>query len=230
MGRFINVDSLVSAGQGALRKNMYAYCENNPVMGYDPSGMINWGGVFAGIVIGAIAVAAVAVTVATAGAASPLVAAVGTAVGTTVSAALVEASVVTTAGAIAEAPVVYDVTVVGGDDRAGASLVYDFSENTSDFYLHTGKQSKEDLSLTFGSGFVFNYDEPGDYAGEFLDVSASTDYKGASLGIDYCTSPSNLTNGYKDSHALLFTSGYSCSSTNSKLPTFSYDYYWQISQ
>jgi len=198
-------------------------------MGYDPSGMVNWGGVLAGIVIGVIAVAAVAATIATAGAASPLVAAVGTTVGTTVSAALVEASVVTTAGAIAEAPVVYDVTVIGGNDRAGVSLVYDFGENTSDLYLHTGKQSKEELALTFGSGFVFNYDEPGEYAGEFFDVSTSTDYKGASLGMDYCTSPSNLRNGYKDSHALLFTSGYSCSLTNSQIPTFSYDYYWQIS-
>lgn len=197
-------------------------------MGYDPSGLINWGGVFAGIVIGAIAVAAIAVTVATAGAASPFAAAVVTTVGTTVSAALVEASVVTTVGAVAEVPVVYDVTVVGGDDRVGASLVYDFGENTSDYYLHTGKQSKDDFSITFGSGFVFNYDKVGDYGGTFLDVSASADYKGASLGLDYCTSPENLTDGYKKSHALLLTSGYSCSLTNSKLPTFSYDYYWQI--
>jgi len=95
--------------------------------------------------------------------------------------------------------------------------------------LHTGKQSKEDLSLTFGSGFVFNYDKPGDYAGEFYDVSKSFDYKGASLGIDYCTNPKNPTNGYKESHALLLTSGFSFSPSNSKTPTFSYDYYWQIS-
>lgn len=198
-------------------------------MGFDPYGMINWGGVLAGLIIGAIAVAAIAATIATAGAASPLVAAAGTAIGTVASAALVEASAVTTAGAIAEVPVVYDVTVVGGNDRAGASLVYDFGENTSAFYLHTGKQSKEDLSLTFGSGFVFNYDEPSDYAGEFYDVSKSIDYKGASLGMDYCTNPKNLTNGYKESHALLLTSGFSFSPSNSKTPTFSYDYYWQIS-
>lgn len=125
---------------------------------------------------------------------------------------------------------VYDVTVVEGNDRAGASLVYDFGENTSDLYLHTGRQSKEDISVTFGSGFVFNYNEPGAYAGEFLDVSASVDYKGASLGIDYCTSPSNLTDGYQGSHALLFTSGLSLSTSSSNTPTFSYDYYWPVSQ
>ena len=231
MGRFINADAFASTGQGLLGHNMFAYCGNNPVMGYDPSGAINWGGVLAGLVIGVIAVAAVAATIATAGAASPLAAAAGTALGATVSTALVETAVVTTAGAVAEVPVVYDVTVVGGSDRAGASLVYDFGENTSDFYLHTGRQSKNDISVTVGSGFVFNYDQPGDYAGEFLDVSASTNFKGASVGLDYCTSPSNLTNGYQDSHALLFTSGLSIptSSSNSNAPTFSYDYYWPIS-
>lgn len=171
IGRFINADGYASTGQSLLGYNMFAYCGNNPIMGYDPTGSINWWGVAAGVGVGVLAVLAVAATVATAGTASPLVAAVGTSVGTTISAALVEASVVTTVGAAAEVPVVYDVTIVQGYTRTGASLVYDFGENTSDMYLHKGKQTGEDLSVTFGSGFVFNYDEPGDYAGEFLDVS-----------------------------------------------------------
>ncbi len=37
-GRFINADIFVSTGQGVLGSNMFAYCGNNPVMGYDPSG------------------------------------------------------------------------------------------------------------------------------------------------------------------------------------------------
>ena len=37
-GRFLNADGLVSTGQGLLGYNMYAYCNNNPVMGYDPLG------------------------------------------------------------------------------------------------------------------------------------------------------------------------------------------------
>ena len=37
--RFINADCYVSTGQGILSVNMYAYCGNNPVMGYDPFGM-----------------------------------------------------------------------------------------------------------------------------------------------------------------------------------------------
>ena len=180
---------------------MFAYCNNNPVMGYDPLGTVNWGGVFTGIAIGILAVGAAALTIATAGAAAPLAAAAITTLGTVATAALAEASVVTMYGAACEISVVYDITAVAGNDRGGISLVYDYGEGTSDLYLHTGKQSQKDVSMTFGSGFVYNYDKPGDYAGEFVDVSMSGKAKGASLGVDYCTSPGNFTNGYKDSHA-----------------------------
>ena len=38
VGRFINADGVVSAGQGILSYNMFAYCKNNPVCGMDSSG------------------------------------------------------------------------------------------------------------------------------------------------------------------------------------------------
>ena len=51
-GRFLNADGYVSTGMGLLGHNMYAYCGNNPVMGYDPTGeiaivddLLFWGGV-----------------------------------------------------------------------------------------------------------------------------------------------------------------------------------------
>jgi len=37
--RFINVDALFVAGDSLNAANMYAYCDNNPVMKVDPSGM-----------------------------------------------------------------------------------------------------------------------------------------------------------------------------------------------
>ncbi len=40
MGRFLNADALVSTGQGLLGNNMFAYCNNNPVMYEDFSGFI----------------------------------------------------------------------------------------------------------------------------------------------------------------------------------------------
>jgi len=43
IGRFLNWDGLVSTGQGFLGFNMFAYCNNNPVMLIDPSGYIPLG-------------------------------------------------------------------------------------------------------------------------------------------------------------------------------------------
>ena len=40
MGRFINQDSYVSTGTGLLGYNMFAYCDNNPVNGWDPTGAL----------------------------------------------------------------------------------------------------------------------------------------------------------------------------------------------
>ena len=39
-GRFINADGYTSTGQGLLGNNMFAYCLNNPVLLYDPSGAV----------------------------------------------------------------------------------------------------------------------------------------------------------------------------------------------
>ena len=43
-GRFINADGYISTGTGILGYNMYAYCNNNPVMCVDPNGnsLIGW--------------------------------------------------------------------------------------------------------------------------------------------------------------------------------------------
>ena len=50
IGRFINADGYVNANGDILGFNMYAYCGNNPVMGYDPTGEVNWKNVAIGIV------------------------------------------------------------------------------------------------------------------------------------------------------------------------------------
>lgn len=45
-GRFINADDIAYLGaDGALTGyNLFVYCNNNPIMGYDPAGYWNWGG------------------------------------------------------------------------------------------------------------------------------------------------------------------------------------------
>lgn len=40
MGRFINADAFASTGQGILGNNMFAYCNNNPVLFSDSGGTI----------------------------------------------------------------------------------------------------------------------------------------------------------------------------------------------
>lgn len=57
--RFINADEYLSTGQGFNGFNMFAYCNNNPVMYYDPSGEI---GLIVGILVG-IAVGSLVVSI-----------------------------------------------------------------------------------------------------------------------------------------------------------------------
>jgi len=49
-GRFINADAYISTGQGLLGNNMFAYCNNNPIMFVDPNGRSLIGGILLAIV------------------------------------------------------------------------------------------------------------------------------------------------------------------------------------
>ena len=40
MGRFINADGYLQTGEGLLDKNMYAYCQNNPIIYIDTNGEV----------------------------------------------------------------------------------------------------------------------------------------------------------------------------------------------
>ncbi len=77
IGRFISQDSIEYADPQSINGlNLYAYCNNNPVMGYDPDGTINWkklfGWIVAVYVTAVTVIAGVALTVLSFGAASPL--------------------------------------------------------------------------------------------------------------------------------------------------------------
>ena len=56
IGRFINADSQLNAKDGILGYNLYAYCNNNPIMYSDPSGhSIILACIIVGAVIGGLA-------------------------------------------------------------------------------------------------------------------------------------------------------------------------------
>ncbi len=71
-GRFINADDVSNLGIGdeLLSYNLFSYCANNPVMGYDPTGTFNWGKLAAIVCVAAVITASVVLTVATFGAGS----------------------------------------------------------------------------------------------------------------------------------------------------------------
>ncbi len=71
-GRFINADDAGNLGIGdeLLSYNLFSYCANNPVMGYDPTGTFNWGKLAAIVCVAAVITASVVLTVATFGAGS----------------------------------------------------------------------------------------------------------------------------------------------------------------
>jgi RHS repeat-associated protein len=90
-GRFISPDVVAEGG------NLYAYCANDPVNSSDPSGYLSqkWKKRLIKIGIGVVlATAAIAITVATGGAAAPVIAsiAIGTAVGAGIGAGIATAS------------------------------------------------------------------------------------------------------------------------------------------
>ena len=80
-GRFVNGDDPAYLGvKGLLSYNLFAYCNNNPVMGYDPSGTWDWGVALSGaslLATGLMAISAAA-TILSCGAAAPLMVAVAT--------------------------------------------------------------------------------------------------------------------------------------------------------
>ena len=80
VGRFLNADNIGYLGEGSnlTSYNLFAYCGNNPVTGYDPAGTLDWGNLFKGsgwLAVGVTAIA-VGVSVLTCGVAAPAIMAV----------------------------------------------------------------------------------------------------------------------------------------------------------
>ena len=119
IGRFINGDDPAYLGtSGLLSYNLFAYCANNPVMGYDPTGTWDWGVALSGaglLATGLMALAAAA-TILTCGAAAPVMVAVAT-----VTAAAGVLTTVNGAAEVVEAGTGYNVVrdgAFGGDTQA----------------------------------------------------------------------------------------------------------------
>ena len=110
-GRFLNADGYINANGDILGFNMFAYCGNNPVMGYDPTGEWNWR-LFLDMVVSAVSVSAGAV--------------VGASVDTIMTVAQVPVPVASTAGIAA------GVATTGTINNTVNAVYYHFSDGISD--------------------------------------------------------------------------------------------------
>ena len=173
--RFINADGYVSTGQGLTGYNMFAYCGNNPVMGYDPTGHWDWGGVIVGTLLTIAACAAAYFGFA------------ATEVGMLVTGSVMTTGLTMVATAATDSQMVMDVSGsagIGGYIKYGASIVVDFNQDEALLYYHNGGGFGKTLGIGYSVGIVDCYDEPTDYAGAFIDAFA-----GYGLGVDHGWSP-----------------------------------------
>ena len=165
LGRFINADDAAYLGADGtpLSYNLFAYCGNNPVMGYDPTGHWDWGGVVAGLAMIAASVAAVAVFSVTA----PVL---------ITSAAIMATGVMTTYAAATDSALVLDVSYssqIMHDTYAkvGISVIVDFESDGAYLYPHVGVGKGYSNGFSYSTGMVENFDEPMDYAEWFIDTN-----------------------------------------------------------
>ena len=179
IGRFISPDvpSNIGVEGTVISFNIFIYCNNNPVWGFDPAGTVDWGGVVVGLGI----IAATSVAVATLGIGTPL-------------ALVVVGAAISTGGtmmyaAATESAMVIDLSYTTprrfhAGFKGGYSIVVDFSSRTAYGYSHGGGNYGFGGGLSYSTGIVFNYNNPEDYEEEFLDFST-----GGAVGVDICLSP-----------------------------------------
>lgn len=164
--------------------NLFSYCGNNPVTGFDPNGEWNWGGV----AVGAGIIAATIMTVATFGLATPLA--------TVVAAAAISTGATMIFAAATDSAMVMDFSASSpvreaGYGKTGVSVVVDFKKDGGIYgYGHTGGGLGKSSGGTYSVGVVENLTRPEDYSKSFVDLSV-----GKNIGIDHCYNP---TQDYKD--------------------------------
>lgn len=205
--RFINADDYSYLDSKSLTGlNLYSYCGNNPILGYDPEGTWSW----KKFLIVAVVCTAVVVSVVTAGA------------GALVIAAAVTTGVVLSVAAGKEEVAVIDLSVTipiigNGGVKLGFSFVFDFKEMNVEGYFHAGATvGIVSPGFAYSVGVVNNYQGPGSYAKWFANGGANV-----GIGGDYCYNPFTEEGEVPVSATTLtFSSGYSA--------YVGLDYYWKI--
>lgn len=174
--RFISADSYTSTGQGILSVNMYAYCGNNPVMGYDPTGHWDWGGVIVGLII----------TIA--GGVAVYLGSMSTETGALITGGVLATGVTMIIAAATDSQMVIDISYSMQLSifyfKCGGSMVIDFRGDEVNGYFHRGNGVGSNGGTVYSVGLLDDYSDPSDYAGDFYDA-----FGGSIIGVDHCWSP-----------------------------------------
>ena len=174
--RFISADSYTSTGQGILSVNMYAYCGNNPVMGYDPTGHWDWGGVIVGLII----------TIA--GGVAVYLGSMSTETGALITGGVLATGVTMIIAAATDSQMVIDISYSTPLSifyfKCGGSMVIDFRGDEANGYFHRGNGVGSNGGTVYSVGLLDDYSDPSDYAGDFYDA-----FGGSIIGGDHCWSP-----------------------------------------
>ena len=181
--------------------NLFAYCNNNPVMGYDPTGNWDWGGVLVGAgLMGTSIVAAAVLAIFGGPVSTPVILA---------TAGVFAAGAVVTYAAATDSAIVVDISGAAMSPlqpvyrKAGASAVIDFKNDNVNVYPHLGLGVGIPSSLGISAGLVKNYEEPENYAGPFIGGNI-----GYWLGVDHCWDPRKKHAEATQATSATFSSGF----------------------
>lgn len=198
--RFINADGYVSTGQGLTGYNMFAYCGNNPVMGYDPTGHWDWGGVITGLVL-----------VAASGFAAFL-GSIATETGAQITGAVMATGLTMIVAAATDSQMVMDISgsnsvfysPTGDYVKGGGALLIDFNADEAYCYAHVGAGGSQSWGITgdisYETGLVWNYDSLSDFERAFIDI-----YVGGMVGLEYGVSPTDFFGAPTQSLCITFS-------------------------
>ena len=202
LGRFMTIDDVSYLDPDTINGlNLYAYCGNNPVLGYDPNGTFNWKK-FA--IVAGLAITTTAAVVLSGGSALLIAGVVATGSVLSVSAGL-ETTAVMDASVTLPLPAKLFGLNPGALPKVGVSLVLDFKNMNTELYFHGGASfGVVSPGATYSVGFIENYHNPGDYAGHFINGGVN-----AGLGIDYCFDPTKPYNNTVKATSITFSSAYS---------------------
>ena len=154
-GRFINADSIIGTGDNLACYNLFAYCNNNPVMGYDPDGRWTWSWKDRAAFGAALLVAGIAILLAVPTGGASI--AVGTiAISSTTAIATGGALAITGVIMIGDALIQADVSYAKKSRKSGKEKASDKPSWVSEKDVDLGKSSQrnasEMLNNKYGSG------------------------------------------------------------------------------